>query len=112
MSATVHSLARHHFPGGALAMVGWVGTDTAELRVSGELDVQDTASLGCILGRLLRSGARRVLVDAHALDFVDRRALAEFDGVRRRLRRCGGDLRMFGLVPPFSLVWDEVCLAP
>ena len=111
MTATEHSSTRHRFPGGAVATIGWVANDTAELRICGELDTQDTASLSCTLGGMLRAGARRILVNAHSLDFVDRRVLAEFDRVRRELWRSGGGLHMYGLVPPFSLLWDEVCLA-
>ncbi|HLI15800.1 MAG TPA: STAS domain-containing protein [Acidimicrobiales bacterium] len=62
------------------------------VEVAGELDIATTPSLRTLLDEAVDGGARRVVLDLAALDFLDSTGLATLIHASKRLRGSGGDL--------------------
>lgn len=81
------------------------------VRMSGDLDV--TSSPGVIeqLDRLLAGGRHQLVLDLEAVPFIDSSGLSALVRLLKRVRDCGGSLRLATLQPPVRQVFDLTRLA-
>ena len=66
--------------------------DVVVITLAGELDVHTSPRLRDTMGEVLRTGAERVMVDAHDVTFMDSSGLGVFVGGERRVRDGNGRL--------------------
>jgi anti-sigma B factor antagonist len=71
-----------------------VGADCAVLRVSGEVDAYTAPQLRERVIQLLAGGARHIIADLRAVEFLDSTGLGALVGSLRRLREQGGSLKL------------------
>jgi anti-anti-sigma factor len=74
-----------------------------------------TLSSGDLIERLMeaiKSGARRVVVDLTAVDYISSAGLLALDAIAGRVHQAGGDLVLCGLVEPVRLAFDLSGLLP
>jgi anti-sigma B factor antagonist len=71
--------------------------DVTVVAIAGKLDSNTSPEAQQVLDGILAGGARKVVVDFTALDYISSAGLRVLLGTARRLNGTGGALRLFGL---------------
>jgi anti-sigma B factor antagonist len=83
-----------------------VDSETAVLRIGGEVDLYSTPQLKEEIRGLIETGVRHLVVDLSAADYLDSTALGALIGGLKRLREREGDLRLAGPRPRIRKVLE------
>jgi anti-anti-sigma factor len=86
------SLAPPPASGESFAVDWAIAGHAAVLRLAGDLDVASVARLDEAMARAYNEGARTIVLDVSALEFIDSSGLRELVRALKRQRGLGGDL--------------------
>ena len=75
------------------------------LAAAGELDVATGMQIKRVVGDLLGTGVRHVVIDLAEVEFVDSSGMGALLWAARRLRAAGGDLRLVNVEPVVARVF-------
>lgn len=67
------------------------------VRVVGDLDLSTVAAFETDVRRIIEGGARQILIDGQAMDFIDSAALGRLVAILKDLRSAGGRMAISNL---------------
>ena len=80
--------------------------DVTVVAIAGSLDSNTAPAAQQAVDGIIAGGARKVLVDCTALDYISSAGLRVMLGAAKRLKGAGGELRLFGLNQAVREVFD------
>ncbi|MFB3881034.1 MAG: STAS domain-containing protein [Armatimonadota bacterium] len=83
-----------------------VDDDTAVLSLAGEVDVANASQVRDAALKLIADGAKHLLVDLSAIEYMDSTGLGTLVGLHKRLRESGGEVTIAGAKQSVKRLFD------